>query len=67
MTTSELDTLRETLLFAREARDRAGRECADHVRSLGEDNEAYRLADRWLVLDSNVRRLERAIARGVGG
>jgi len=64
---SDLDDLRELLILKRLERDEAGRACASHVRDLSGDTEAYQLADRWAVLDSEVRRLERLIAVEVAG
>lgn len=63
----DIDELRELLTVLREHRAVAGRECAAHIRDHSEDFVACRLADRWLVLDAEVRKLERLIAAEVAG
>lgn len=62
-----VEQLRDLLVVARSERDEAGRATAARIKAFGtEDFEGAQLADRWLVLDANVRRLERLIAHEIG-
>jgi len=63
----DIDELRELLTIMRDRRDTAGRECARVVRANGYDDISCKLADRWAVLDAEVVKLERMIARQVAG
>lgn len=66
MTIQEIDNLVELVLVARHEAREAWRETGEWIRDHADDPETVARLDRCLILESNLRRLERLLAHERG-